>query len=472
MFHQSVTVPSAFAQVRPERWDVMDGNGSTDVDNHATCRVAIVEDDRSLRETLAAVLAHQHHDVRAFETAEAFLSEAEMLDVVILDVGLPGMNGVACCAELRRRGFDGPMLMLTARHEVPDRVGGMFALETAMDELAVETGIDPVELRIRNEPDVDPASGKPFSTRNLVACLLQGADRFGWRDRMAPAQRRDGEWLIGLGVASATFPNAHLVPSRAGISFEAGRYVIEMQGSDVGTGAATVLPQIAAKALGVPVDSVEARIGRSDAPIATIAGGSAGTYEWGSAIMAAAEKFLAKHGDNPKDGAGVKATGLLPRGARDYSRHAFGATFCQVRVSEVTGEVGVDRMLGMYAAGTIINPRTARSQFIGGMTMGISAALHEEAYLDPRFGHVVNGDLAGYHIASHADIKNIEAAWVDEFDPWFGSTGAKGIGEIGIVGVPAAVGNAIFNATGARLRDLPFTPDKLITAMEESAASA
>lgn len=348
----------------------------------------------------------------------------------------------------------------------PGEYPGMFALETAMDELAVEIGLDPIELRIRNEPDVDPENGKPFSTRNLVACLNEGAERFGWRERVGPGERREGEWLIGLGVASATFPNAHSVPSRARIVFRGGRYIVELQASDIGTGASTVLPQIAAKALDVPVDIVDASLGRSGLPIATIAGGSAGTYEWGNAILAAVEKFREKHGNSPSEGASAKATGTLPKGARGYSRHAFGATFCQTRVSEVTGEVRVDRMLGMYAAGRIINPRTARSQFIGSMTMGISSALHEEAYLDPRFGHVVNGDFAGYHIASHADIHDIEAGWIDEFDPWFGATGAKGIGEIGIVGVPAAVGNAIHNATGIRLRELPFTPDKLIEAME------
>lgn len=351
----------------------------------------------------------------------------------------------------------------------PGEYSGMFALETAMDELAVELGLDPVELRVRNEPEVDPESGKPFSTRNLLACLTEGAERFGWDARTGPGQQVDGEWLIGLGMASTTFPNAHAVPSRAQISFADGRYTVALQSSDVGTGAYTILPQITAKALGVSVDIIDVSMARTGLPLATLGGGSAGTYEWGNAITAAAEKFRDKHGEAPPNGASVKATGRLPKGASGYSKHAFGATFCQTRVSQVTGEVRVDRMLGIYAAGTIINPRTARSQFIGGMTMGISSALHEETYLDPRFGHVVNGDLAGYHIASHADIQNIEADWIEEFDPWFGATGAKGIGEIGIVGVPAAVGNAIFNASGVRLRELPFTPDKLIEAFEAQA---
>lgn len=353
----------------------------------------------------------------------------------------------------------------------PGEYSGMFALETAMDELAIELALDPIELRVRNEPRVDPDSGKPFSTRNLVACLTEGAERFGWSARTGPGEHVDGEWLVGLGMASATFPNAHVVPSRAQISYKNGRYTVALQSSDVGTGAYTVLPQIAAKALGVSVDIVDISMGRTGLPLAAIGGGSQGTYEWGNAITAAAEKFRRKHGETPSDGASAKTAGRLPKGASGYSRHAFGATFCQVRVSQVTGETRVDRMLGMYAAGKIINPRTARSQFIGSMTMGISGALHEEAYLDSRFGHVVNGDLAGYHIASHADIHDIEAAWVDEFDPWFGATGAKGIGEIGIVGVPAAIGNAIFNASGVRMRELPFTPDKLIEALEAKRVS-
>lgn len=346
----------------------------------------------------------------------------------------------------------------------PGEFTGMFALETALDELAVATGVDPVELRIRNEPERDPETGKPFSTRNLLACLREGAARFGWADRTTPGEHRDGEWLVGLGVASATYPNQHFVPSRAGIRYADGRWSVEIQASDIGTGAWTILPQIAADALGVPVDRVDAEIGRTGLPWAIMAGGSVGTYDWGDAVVAAATKFRRRHGESPQEGAYESAAGRLPRGARGYARSSFGAHFAQARVSTVTGEVRVDRMLGVFAAGRIINPRTARSQLVGGMTMGLSAALHEEGHLDERFGHVVNGDLAGYHVAAHADVVGLEAITLEEHDPWFGRTGAKGIGELGIVGAPAAIGNAIFNATGVRLRDLPFTPDKLITA--------
>jgi xanthine dehydrogenase YagR molybdenum-binding subunit len=348
----------------------------------------------------------------------------------------------------------------------PGEFTGMFALETALDEAAHAVGVDPVELRVRNEPAQDPESGKPWSTRNLVACLRDGAELFGWSDRQPPGARREGEWLVGMGVASATYPNQQFVPSRAGIRFTGGRYRVELQAGDIGTGAWTILPQIAAEALDVPVDLVDAEIGRSGLPWAVPAGGSVGTYSWGDAVVMASRKFRRKHGLAPAEGAYETAAGRLPRGARGHSRHSFGAHFAQVRVSAVTGEVRVDRMLGVFAAGRIINPRTARSQLIGGMTMGLSAALHEEGYLDERFGHVVNGDLAGYHVAAHADVVGLEAVCLEEHDPWFGATGAKGIGELGVVGAPAAIGNALFNASGVRLRDLPFTPDKLFAAWQ------
>ena len=344
----------------------------------------------------------------------------------------------------------------------PGDFTGMFALETAMDELAHATGLDPIELRRRNEPDVDPESGKPWSTRNLLACLDSGAQRFGWSARQAPGQRREGEWLVGLGVGAACFPITHLVSMFARITWTQGRYVVALQASDLGTGAHTILPQIAADALGVDVDLVVTDIGRTGTPMATVAGGSAGTYEWGNAVTATAEKFRKEHGTAPAEGASSTSRGTPPKGAGRYSRHSFGAHFAEVAVSTVTGEVRVRRMLGVYAAGTIVNPRTARSQMIGGMTMALSAALHEQSYLDPRFGRVVNADLAGYHVAAHADVPELEVEFLPEHDPWFGAQGAKGIGELSMTGSPAAIGNALFNATGRRLRTMPFTPERLL----------
>lgn len=347
----------------------------------------------------------------------------------------------------------------------PGEFTGMFALETAMDELAQACGLDPIELRLRNEPEKNPDTGKPFSSRNLKACLTEGAQAFGWSERAAaPGTRREGEWLVGLGVAAASFPHLYLIPTRCRIRYRGGRYVVSLGASDIGTGAWTVLLQIAADALEVRPEQIELRIGETGLAMAMLAGGSAGTYSWGGAIMKAARKFRDRHGDQPSEGARVVAGGGPPRGYKKYSMHAYGAHFAEARVNMVTGEVRVPRMLGAYAAGQIINPVTARSQMIGGMTMGISAALHEESVIDPRYGGVANADLAGYHIAAHADIGTLDAIWIDEVDDWFGPTGAKGIGEIGIVGVPAAISNAIFNATGIRLREMPFTPDKLLMA--------
>lgn len=344
----------------------------------------------------------------------------------------------------------------------PGDFTGMFALESAMDELAHRIGLDPIELRVRNEPEVDPENGKPWGTRALVPCLLRGAERFGWSERQAPGQRREGEWQVGLGVASATFPWTHFVSLFAGVLFTQGRYVVQLQAADMGTGAHTVLRQIAADALQVPVDRVETDIGRTGVPMAFLAGGSAGTYEWGNAIVAACEKFRRTHGTDPQEGDTVTAQGRPPRGARSRSLHAFGAHFAEVAVSRVTAEVRVRRMLGVYAGGTIINPRTARSQMIGGMTMAMSGTLLEESSRDERFGHVVNGDLAGYHVAAHADVPELDVEFLPEHDPWFGATGAKGIGELSMVGSPAAIANAIFNATGQRVRDLPITPKRLL----------
>ena len=346
----------------------------------------------------------------------------------------------------------------------PGDFNGMFALETAMDELAHQLGVDPIELRLRNEPDVDPETEKPWSTRALVPALKRGSELFDWERRQEPGTLREGEWLIGLGVASTCFPNQHVASLFARITHTGGKYVVQMQASDIGTGAHTVLRQIAADALDVPVEQVETDIGRTGTPIAIMAGGSQGTYEWGNAIVAACEKLRRKHGDNPPDGASARAQGRPPRGASKYSRHAFGAQFAEVAVSSVTSEVRVRRLLGVYGAGTIINPLTARSQMVGGMTMALSAALFEESYHDPRFGKVVNHDLASYHIAAHADIGELEVQFLPEHDKWFGAKGSKGIGEMAMVGTPAAIGNAIFNATGIRLRDTPFTPDSLIEA--------
>lgn len=267
----------------------------------------------------------------------------------------------------------------------PGEASGMYALESAMDELACALGIDPVELRLRNEPQAEPDSGRPFSSRNLAACLTQGAARFGWNDRdPRPAAREEGPWLLGTGVASATYP---VLVSRSAASAQAapdGSYRVRVNATDIGTGARTVLAQIAASVLGTDPENVQVDVGSSDLPTASVAGGSSGTASWGSAVHKAATALvrrLAEHtGPLPPDGLTVTAdTGDETAQESPYARHAFGAHFAEVAVDSLTGEVRVRRLLGMYAAGRILNSRTARSQFIGGMVMGLGMALTEEA---------------------------------------------------------------------------------------------
>jgi xanthine dehydrogenase YagR molybdenum-binding subunit len=334
----------------------------------------------------------------------------------------------------------------------PGETPGMFALESALDELARTIDIDPIELRVRNEPEVDPESGNRFSTRGLVQCLREGAERFGWKQ----GGRRDGRMLIGMGVASSTYP-ARRAPSTAHAYVEAdGTYVFEITASDIGTGARTVLTQIAADELEVPLERVRVEIGDSGFGQAMLAGGSMGTSSWGTAVVKACRGLKSGETDVRVDTSeGAEADEPL-------SKHAFGAQFAEVRVDSDTGEIRVPRMLGVFACGRIINPKTARSQFIGGMTMGLGMALLEETAVDPHIGGFVSRDLAMYHVPVNADVVDIDVTWIDEFDPHVNPMGAKGIGEIGIVGTAAAVANAVYDATGVRLRELPLTPDKLV----------
>jgi xanthine dehydrogenase YagR molybdenum-binding subunit len=350
----------------------------------------------------------------------------------------------------------------------PGECPGMYALECAVDELAIACGIDPIELRIRNEPEVDPESGRPFSSRNLVACLRDGAERFGWTGRdPEPGRRRDGRWLIGTGVAASTYP-AYRSPSQATARAEPdGSFTVRVAAADIGTGARTVLTQIAADALGTATDSVRVEIGDSDLPRGPVAGGSMGTASWGTAVVRAcdalAELLAERAGAVPAEGVEAKADTTEEVGAQsDLARHAFGAQFAEVRVDAGSGEVRVPRLLGVFAAGRIVNPRTARSQLIGGMTMGMSMALHEESVLDRELGDYLNHDLAGYHVAACADVLDVDAAWVQEHDEHLNPMGSKGIGELGIVGTAAAVANAVHHATGVRVRRLPIQPDRLV----------
>ena len=346
----------------------------------------------------------------------------------------------------------------------PGEMPGMFAHESAMDELALACGIDPVELRVRNDTDVDPETGKPFSHRRLTDCLRRGAERFGWSGRPTePGATTDEDWRVGTGMAVATYPGNRMPGNEARVTaLPGGRAEVAIGSVDIGTGARTVLTQIAADALEVDPSAVDLHIGDTRLPPASVAGGSSGTASWGSAIVAAAQALVHEHGRTPDPGATVTASAADDPLSGAYAFHSVGAVFAEVRVHRWTGELRVPRLQGTYSVGRVMNPTLARSQLVGGLVMGLSAALHEESVRDPRFGHVVTQDLATYHVASHADVLDVDAEWLDDSDDEFTPMGARGIGEIGIVGTPAAVSNAAFHATGVRVRSLPLTADRFL----------
>ncbi len=336
----------------------------------------------------------------------------------------------------------------------PGETPGLFALECAMDELAVALDIDPVELRVCNDPSEHPESGKPWSSRNLVACLREGAERFGWAERHA---RTEGRRRMGMGVAASMYP-VYRAPAWAHAKREQdGSVTVRIAAADIGTGARTVLTQIAADALGTPPQHARVELGNSDFPRAGVAGGSMGTASWGSAVHGVCRRLVEEGGEEASYDTREELDAL-----EDYARFAFGAQFSEVAVDIDSGEVRVHRHLGVFAAGRILNPRTARSQFIGGMTMGIGMALMEESIVDREFGDFLNGDLAQYHVPVNADIRQIEAAWIEEDDPHLNPMGSKGIGEIGMTGAAAAVANAVHHATGTRVRRLPITVEAVL----------
>ncbi|MFF5403807.1 xanthine dehydrogenase family protein molybdopterin-binding subunit [Streptomyces misionensis] len=350
----------------------------------------------------------------------------------------------------------------------PGESPGMYALESAMDELAGALDMDPVQLRIRNEPEHEPGTGRPFSSRHLVQCLREGARRFGWDERdPRPRARREGPWLLGTGVAAATYPASAGPATAAARALPDGTFTVRTNATDIGTGARTVLAQVAADALGTALERVRVEIGHSDLPPAPLAGGSMGTASWGWAVHDAcadlAARLAAHTGPLPAEGIEARADTTGRADAEvPYARHAFGAHFAEVAVDTVTGEARVRRLLGVFAAGHILNARTARSQFTGAMIMGLGMALTEHSTLDPAFGDFPESDLASYHVPANADVPAVEAHWIDEDDTHLNPMGSKGIGEIGIVGTAAAIGNAVHHATGVRCRELPLTPDRIL----------
>ncbi|GAY20188.1 MULTISPECIES: aldehyde oxidoreductase molybdenum-binding subunit PaoC [Sphingobium] len=418
---------------------------------------------------------------------------------------LPG-GGAETAAQQTRLLYRGPNRLTTHRlstldlpegnaMRAPGEAVGLLALEVAMDELAEACGVDPVELRIRNDVQYDPEAGpqRPFSSRKLVECLREGAERFGWNRRNPkPGQVRDGRWLVGMGVASA-FRNNLVTKSGARIGVDAkGHVTVETDMTDIGTGSYTIIGQTAAEMLGVPLDAVTVRLGDSRFPASSGSGGqwggnssTAGVYAAAMALRAKlaekagfpADKALFEDGlvrlGNQSQPLGTLAgrEGLWAEDSMDYGdltkRYAqatFGAHFCEVGVDIDTAEVRVRRMGGAFAAGRILNPKSARSQVIGAMTMGVGAALMEELSVDTRFGFFVNHDMAEYLVPVHADIPHQDVLFIDELDDKSSPMKAKGVGELGICGAGAAVANAIYNATGVRLRDYPLTIDKILAA--------
>ncbi|MGH6911119.1 MAG: molybdopterin cofactor-binding domain-containing protein, partial [Phenylobacterium sp.] len=372
---------------------------------------------------------------------------------------------------------------------------GMLAFEQAMDELAYAAGIDPIELRVRNEPKVGPESGKPFSSRHLVECYREGARRFDWgRRRTRPGVVRDGRWLVGYGM-SAMIRNNAASPSQARVKLAPdGRVTVQTAMTDIGTGTYTILAQIAAEALGVPVSAVTVEIGDTDLPPAFGSGGSRGANSSGSAVYEACVALRARIAqvaglNDPsrlaiKDGLvswgserlslpdfmqarapqGVEAQGDFKPGPglQDYAQQAYGACFAEVGVDIDSGEPRLRQMLGVFAAGRILNAKTARSQAIGGLIWGLGGALLEEGLVDERYARFVNNDLAGYHVAAHADAAPVDAVFLPELDDKSSPLKSKGIGELGICGSGAAIANAVYNACGVRVRSYPITLDKLI----------
>ncbi|WP_156841721.1 xanthine dehydrogenase family protein molybdopterin-binding subunit [Novosphingobium aquimarinum] len=394
-------------------------------------------------------------------------------------------------------------LLANSFMRAPGEAPGTFAIECAMDELAHALNMDPVELRRRNVATCDPVSGAPHSQSDMMAAYDMGAERIGWDRRSPePRTRSEGEWLIGMGCATGTFPFLRMPGTAARITVDAtGHAHVASAAHEMGMGTATVQRQHAADRLGLPLDSVSVTIGDSTLPYGALAGGSSQTASLGAAISAASDKLAEQllrlaGNDTPLAGlkpgevefadgglrkiddpsrhetfasilgrasqAEVSVTGesKAPMEMLKFSMHSTSAVFCELRVSEVTGEIRIDRLVGAFDCGRILNAQTATSQFKGGMIMGLGMALTEETLLDERSGRIMSTSLAEYHVPVHLDVPDIDVLWTDIPDPRT-PMGARGIGEIGTTGVAAAVANAVFNATGVRVRDLPITLDKL-----------
>jgi xanthine dehydrogenase YagR molybdenum-binding subunit len=398
----------------------------------------------------------------------------------------------------------GTPLFMRAPGEAP----GSIALESAIDEMAEACRLDPLAFRLKNYADVEPISGKPFSSKALRDCYVQGAERFGWSKRPLPPRqmRDDNGFLVGWGMGTATFPALMFAAEARAVLKADGSGVMETGAHDMGQGAWTALAQIAGDSLGLDLNRVTFKAGTSDLPDAGIAGGSAHTATAGSAIHHAGAAVIAKLAElatsdqrSPLFGAGnagvvardgrlhrrddesrsesyadiLNRAGLAeieargngvadPAAQANYAMHAHGAVFAEVKVDRDLGQIRVTRMVGAFAAGRIINPRMVQSQLFGGMIWGISFALHEQAIIDHRSGRILNGNLAEYHVPVNADVPHMEALTIDEYDPHVNALGIKGVGEIGITGSAGAVANAVWHASGIRPRRFPIRIEDLV----------
>ncbi len=365
----------------------------------------------------------------------------------------------------------------------PGESPGTFALESAMDELAYALKIDPIELRLRNYADVNPEDNLPWSSKSLKECYQIGAEKFGWSKRNPePASMRDGRYLIGMGMATATYPVWLFSATAKAKMLADGSVVVQSSTHDMGGGTATVMAQLIADTLDLPFEKVCFEYGDTRLPKAPVSGGSATVGTVGSAVHGAVKalqvKVLELAGKDINDSPKIEEYAEIlkknnleqvevdytfqPDKDKKYSKHAFGAQFVEVRIDPDFGEVRINRYTGAFACGKILNEKTARSQFMGGIIMGIGMALMEETLVDPSLGRVMNANLGEYHVPVNADIPDIDIEMVEEVDNHVNPIGTKGIGEIGITGVAAAIANAVYHATGKRIRDLPITPDKVM----------
>jgi xanthine dehydrogenase YagR molybdenum-binding subunit len=444
--------------------------------------------------------AIDHHTKTTSSTFDDFFEPASDISHTVY-----ASAAIATSHEAVRIDTGTPLFM-----RAPGEATGSVALESAIDEMAQACGMDPLAFRLKNYAEVEPISGKPFSSKALRDCYTQGAERFGWQHRkIAPRQMRDHDGLlVGWGVGTATFPALMFQAEAKAVLRRDGSGVMEIGAHDMGQGASTALAQIAADGLGLDIEQVEFRSGTSDLPDAGIAGGSAHTATAGMAIHNAGADVIAKLADlatnddrSPLFGAGnagvVARSGRLfrrddetrseayadilgraelaevkgqgksaadPDAQAHYAMHAHGAVFAEVKVDPDLGQMRVTRVVGAFAAGRIINPRMVRSQLYGGMIWGVSFALHEHAVMDRRSGRPMNPNLGEYHVPVNADVPSLEAILVEERDPHVNALGIKGVGEIGVTGTAGAVANAVWHATGIRVRKFPITLDRLIGA--------